>query len=209
MIHFTACLYALEFMLKNTIHEDFAAFCGTSGSFIKSLQLYNACRNACVETKPHLQHVFPIVEWVISAWSITHPEAVKQATKESVKRKEAAVLALAQEENCDLPAAFADFIENELDVTPLVENDKNRRPKLDYSPTYQVGDKLMYFHVTSKTWLECEVCWIDWQQETYSVRTTFPNGNRRAVGRVPLQRLKPRPTDQQNNMTGGESDKIV
>ena len=109
-------------------------------------------------------------------------QEMKAALEAEVEKSE-------QQEGEVLPAAFAEFIEEELDLTPLVRAD--RFPEIVGIRTYAIGDKLMYFHVASKTWVPCEVSWVDWSEERYSVRATFPNGNTRCVGRVPLERLRP------------------
>jgi hypothetical protein len=88
------------------------------------------------------------------------------------------------EEREELPAAFAEFIE-ELDLSPL------DTPPAVPAPVYREGDKVLYYHRDSKTWREGVITWYSRACDTYSVRITLPSGKARAIGSVTLKRLKP------------------
>lgn len=81
----------------------------------------------------------------------------------------------------DLPEAFAEFIEAELDFDRVPDE-------------FCIGDPVLYLHTASGQWLPGAIAWVgkyDHDRGRYSVRTTFPNGKTRTVGGVPRSKIKP------------------
>jgi len=74
-----------------------------------------------------------------------------------------------EREQAEIPEVFANFVENELDLSPID------------GTVLQKGDKALFFWKWSKkhgqTWLECQVVWVG--QDKTRILIHYPSGNSR------------------------------
>jgi len=103
--------YALAALVDSILIRDLEAFSAVHTTFYNSMMLYIHCRARCIKDNPMMGLFAPDFRVVLTLWE-TVQRGISASFWEQYRNE-------AEDTEKEIPALFADFIEYELDLSPL------------------------------------------------------------------------------------------